>query len=59
MHRKGLNMRLEWVALAKLRYNQNREMVMIDILIRVMRRIINEEVKLKSVAVATQASPPT
>jgi hypothetical protein len=48
MHRKGLNMRFLWIVLAKLRVNQYRDMIMIDILIRVMRRIINEEIKLKS-----------
>jgi len=48
MHRKGLNLRFEWIVLAKLRVNQYRELVMVDILIRVMRRIINEEIKIKS-----------
>lgn len=48
MHRKGLNMRFEWIVLAKLRINQFREIVMIDILLRTMRKIVNEETKLKS-----------
>lgn len=50
MHRKGLNMRFEWFVLAKLRQIPQRELVMCDILLRVMRKIINEEVKLKSIA---------
>ena len=45
-HRKGLNLRFEWVVLTKLRQNSLRELVMIDILLRVMRRIVNEEIKL-------------
>ena len=36
-HRKGLNLRFEWVVLTKLRQNSLRELVMIDILLRVMR----------------------
>ena len=48
MHRKGLNMRFEWIVLTKLRVNFYRELVMIDILLRIMRKIINEEIKLKS-----------
>ena len=47
MHRKGLNMRFLWVVLARLRLTQAREMVMTEILMRVMRRIVNEEIKLK------------
>ena len=46
--RKGLNHRFMWTILVKLRVNFYREMAMIDILLRVMRRIVNEEVKLKS-----------
>lgn len=41
-------MRFEWAILTKLRLNFYREMIMIDILLRVMRKIINEEIKLKS-----------
>ena len=48
MHRKGLNMRFEWVLLAKLKVKQYRDLVMIDIMLRVMRKIINEEIRLKS-----------
>jgi len=50
MHRKGLNMRFAWVMLTKLSYHQNRELVMIDILLRVLRKIVNEVVKRKSKA---------
>lgn len=48
LHRKGLNMRFLWFILTKLRMNFYRDMIMIEILLRVMRKIINEEVKLKS-----------
>lgn len=41
-------MRFEWALLVKLRNNLYREMIMIDILLRVMRKIINEEIKIKS-----------
>lgn len=46
-------MRFAWVVLAKLRYHSLRELLMMEILIRVMRKIINEEVKCKSVVVIT------
>lgn len=48
MHRKGLNMRFEWIILAKLRVHACRELVMIDILLRTMRKVVNEEIKIKS-----------
>ena len=48
MHRKGLNLRFEWIVLVKMRLIQAREIVMVDILIRTMRKIINEEIKIKS-----------
>ena len=48
LHRKGLNLRFEWILLSKLQNNQNRELVMIHILLRIMKKIINEEIKLKS-----------
>ena len=48
MHRKGLNLRFLWIILAKLRINHYRDMIMIEILLRVMRKILNEEIKLKS-----------
>ena len=47
-HRKGLNLRFEWILLSKLRQNRSRQLVMIHILVRVMKRIINEEIKLKA-----------
>jgi hypothetical protein len=52
MHRKGLNRRFNWIILAKLRQNWQRELLMIDILMRVMRKIINEEIKIKSISVS-------
>jgi hypothetical protein len=54
MHRKGLNLTMSWAVLAKLRINQQREIVMIDILVRAMRKIVNEEVKMKSIAFVSQ-----
>lgn len=47
-HRKGLNLRFQWVVLTKLRLHTQRELLMIDIILRVMRKIVNEEIKLKS-----------
>jgi hypothetical protein len=52
MHRKGLNRRFNWIILSKLRQNWQRELLMIDILMRVMRKIINEEIKIKSISVS-------
>lgn len=51
MHRKGLNMRFAWPLLAKVRFHKSRQLVMVTILLRVMRKIVNEEVKLKCIAI--------
>ena len=48
LHRKGLNMRFAWLVLSKLRLHTQRDLLMISILLRTMRRIINEEIKLKA-----------
>ena len=48
LHRKGLNVRFLWVLLTKVKLRQSRDLIMIAILIRVMRRVINEEVKIGS-----------
>ena len=48
MHRKGLNLRFLWVLLTKVKLKFSRDLIMIAILIRVMRRIVNEEVKIGS-----------
>jgi len=48
MHRRGLNLRFLWVLLTKVKLKQARELVMTAILVRVMRRIVNEEVKIGS-----------
>ena len=48
MHRKGLNLRFQWILLAKLKSNFKRQLVMIHILVRIMKKIINEEIKLKA-----------
>lgn len=41
LHRKGLNLRFEWILLAKLKSGFHRELVMIHILLRTMKKIIN------------------
>ena len=48
MHRKGLNLRFLWVLLTKVRLKFSRDLVMVAILVRTMRRIVNEEIKLGS-----------
>ena len=48
MHRKGLNMRFAWLLLCKVKLNFSRDIIMIDLLVRTMRKIVNEEVKLKT-----------
>ena len=40
-----------------MRINSFRDMIMIDILLRVMRKIVNEEIKLKSKVINTSISP--
>jgi hypothetical protein len=48
MHRKGLNMRFSWILLTKVKLKFSRDLIMIDILCRTMRKVINEEIKLKA-----------
>lgn len=48
MHRKGLNLRFLWVLLTKVKLKFARDLVMAAILVRTMRRIVNEEIKLGS-----------
>jgi len=48
MKRKGLNMRFLWLVLLKLRHKLQREFVMNCIFLKAMKKIINEEIKLKS-----------
>jgi len=48
MHRKGLNLRFAWAVLVKLRLQKAREMVMTDLLLRVLRKVVNEEVKIRA-----------
>ena len=48
MHRKGLNLRFLWILLTKVKLKHSRDLIMIAILIRTMRRIVNEEVKIGS-----------
>lgn len=58
MHRKGLNLRFEWVLLAKVKSTFHRELIMIHILVRVMKKIINEEVKIKAQVFAPSKPKP-
>jgi hypothetical protein len=53
IHRKGLNLRFCWALLPKLRWNQARELVMIEILMKVMRKIVNEEIRHRSIVVTS------
>jgi hypothetical protein len=53
IHRKGLNLRICWALLPKLRWNQARELVMIEILMKVMRKIVNEEIRHRSIVVTS------
>ena len=46
--RKGLNLRFQWILLTKLKSNFHRELVMIHILVRVIKKVLNEELKIKS-----------
>ena len=48
MHRKGLNLRFLWILLTKVKLKHSRDLIMIAIIIRTMRRIVNEEVKIGS-----------
>jgi hypothetical protein len=48
MHRKGLNLRFLWALLTKVKLKMSRDLIMASILIRTMRKIINEEVKIGS-----------
>ncbi len=58
MHRKGLNMRFLWVLLTKVKLKQSRDIIMAAILVRTMRRIINEEAKIGSAIYKTPSSIP-
>ena len=56
MHRKGLNLRFMWLVLTKVQLQFGRELIMIAILVRVMRKVINEEVKIKSRILKVQSN---
>ena len=56
MHRKGLNLRFLWSILPKLRWNHSRDIVMIEILMKAMRKIVNEEIRNRSVVVSSSPS---
>ena len=49
MHRKGLNLRFQWVLLTKVKLKFARDLLMASILVRTMRRVINDEIKSRSV----------
>ena len=48
MHRKGLNLRFLWVLLVKVKLKHSRDLIKAAILIRTMRKIVDEEVKIGS-----------
>lgn len=58
LHRKGLNLRFLWVLLTKVKLKFARDLVMAAILVRTMRRIVNEEIKLGSTLRKTTSSMP-
>lgn len=58
LHRKGLNLRFEWLLLSKVKSNFHRELIMIHILVRTMKKIINEEVKIKAQVFAPNKPKP-
>jgi len=40
MHRKGLNLRFLWLLLAKLTNKKARDLVMISIMLRIMKKVV-------------------
>jgi hypothetical protein len=48
LHRKGLNLRFSWILLARVKLQQSRDIILASILCRTMRRIVNEEAKIRS-----------
>lgn len=58
LHRKGLNLRFQWLLLAKVKGTFHRELIMIHILVRAMKKIINEEVKIKAQVFAPNKPKP-
>lgn len=46
--RKGLNLRFEWLLLTKLKSATQRELCMVHILLRIIKKVVNEELKLKA-----------
>lgn len=58
LHRKGLNLRFEWLLLTKVKSTFHRELIMIHILVRTMKKIINEEVKIKAQVFAPNKPKP-
>jgi len=49
-------MRFCWAVLSKLRWNHARELVMIEIILKVMRKIVNEEVRSRSIVISSSPS---
>ena len=48
LQRKGLNLRFSWILLTKVKLQHSRDLIMASILCRTMRRIVNEEIKIKA-----------
>ena len=48
MHRKGLNMRFLWILILKVKLKISRDLIMSLILCSVLRKIVNEEIKMRS-----------
>lgn len=46
--RKGLNLRFEWLLLTRLKTAAQRELTMVHILVRIIKKVVNEELKLKA-----------
>jgi len=53
MHRKGLNMRFLWLLLAKVTLKKSRELVLISLMLRVMRRVVFSKVANKQFVSST------
>ena len=58
MHRKGLNLRFLWVLLVKVKLKHSRDLIKAAILIRTMRKIVSEEVKIGSTIKQSASSIP-
>lgn len=48
MHKKGLNLRFLWPLLTKLTNKKARDLVMIAIMLRIMKKVVCQKIKVKS-----------